>query len=266
MSKILNLGIIGHGFVGKAVGHAFSINTHKFIIDPKYSQKTISQYDVNFDVIFICVPTPMGNHGEVDESILQSVIEEIKLLKCSPLVVLKSTVTPDIANNLFETIFKFVYNPEFLTEKNYIDDFISPSMQIFGGRMQNSDLLEAIYKNYSICSECKTFKTTVATASLVKYAINSFLATKVIFLNQLYDIWKNTDHIGSWDKFMEILSQDERIGSSHMKVPGNDGRRGFGGSCFPKDLAALAVYANDIDVPFTLIEEVIDTNRRLRNE
>ena len=104
----------------------------------------------------------------------------------------------------------------------------------------------------------------MVTASMVKYCINSFLATKVTFMNEMYDVLKaakGTD----WPTFTKIITNDPRIGNTHMKVPGNDGQRGYAGSCFPKDTNALAWFAREIlNTPFTQLETSIKINDTLR--
>jgi len=101
---------------------------------------------------------------------------------------------------------------------------------------------------------------------MVKYCINSFLATKVTFMNEMYDVLKaakGTD----WSEFTKIINSDPRIGKTHMRVPGNDGVRGYAGSCFPKDTAALAYFAREIlNTPFTQLETSIEINDKLRKK
>jgi len=99
---------------------------------------------------------------------------------------------------------------------------------------------------------------------MVKYCINSFLATKVTFMNEMYDVLKAAGGT-QWQEFVKIISQDPRMGTSHLRVPGNDGSRGYAGSCFPKDTAALAYFAREIlGTPFTQLETSIAINDRLR--
>ena len=156
------------------------------------------------------------------------------------------------------------YNPEFLTEKNHVEDFRNPPMQIFGGLNADTDAVEELYKKHSVCKPCPTCKTDIVTASMVKYCINSFLATKVTFMNEMYDVLKEAKGC-DWNTFIEIISNDTRIGKSHMKVPGNDGMRGYAGYCFPKDTNALAWFARELlNTPFTQLETSIKINDKLR--
>ena len=190
-----------------------------------------------------------------------------QLNKCKGLlVIVKSTVPSYKLEQLKEQCvdLRIVYNPEFLTEKNYIEDFKHPPMHVFGGINADTDAVEKLYKEHSVCAECPVFKTDIVTASMVKYCINSFLATKVTFMNEMFDVLKaakGTD----WPTFTKIIENDPRIGNTHMKVPGNDGQRGYAGSCFPKDTNALAWFAREIlNTPFTQLETSIKINDTLR--
>ena len=150
------------------------------------------------------------------------------------------------------------------TEKNYINDFVNPPMHVFGGINADIDAVEKLYQEHSECAECPVYKTDIVTASMVKYCINSFLATKVTFMNEMYDVLKSARGT-DWQTFTKILANDPRIGNTHMKVPGNDGQRGYAGSCFPKDTSALAWYAKEIlNTPFTQLETSIAINEKLR--
>ena len=157
-----------------------------------------------------------------------------------------------------------MYNPEFLTEKNHIEDFKNPAMHVFGGSLNDTEEVEKLYNEHSICNPCPVYKTDMVTASMVKYCINSFLATKVTFMNEMYDVLKAARG-ADWQTFTNIIANDPRIGNTHMKVPGNDGQRGYAGSCFPKDTNALAWFAREIlNKPFTQLETSIKINDTLR--
>ena len=263
----MKLGIVGHGFVGTAVDHGFTKDVQKFIVDPKHNSTNTIESLIEFkpDATFVAVPTPMLETGECNISILQEVLQKLNRHK-GHLVIVKSTVPSYKLQALQEQCvdLRIVYNPEFLTEKNHIMDFQKPSMHIFGGINADTDAVEKLYKEHSDCAECPVYKTDLITASMVKYCINSFLATKVTFMNEMYDVLKaakGTD----WKTFTDMIGNDPRIGKTHMKVPGNDGQRGYAGSCFPKDTAALAWFAREIlNTPFTQLETSIEINEKLR--
>ncbi len=261
---MIKIAIIGHGFVGKAVDYGFTHrDVEKHIVDPMYGT-TIDKLPLNINVYFICVPTPMGEDGSIDDSILRGVIGEIftHLSKDystpRPLIVIKSTITPNVIKNY--ALGGIVYNPEFLAEKNANYDFVNPQFHVFGGYMDDTSYLESIYNAYSLCTPCHVFHVTHVDASFIKYGINTFLATKVTFFNQLYDTI-NKEPNANFASVIAAIGSDERIGASHTKVPGFDGKQGFGGACFPKDCAALLKYDNSL----TLLEESVRINNQYRS-
>jgi len=257
---MLKITIIGHGFVGKAVDYAFQDDVEKQIIDPKYD---VHLHDVGIesDITFVCVPTPMHKDGQCDVSILQAVINNIKH-RMTGLIVIKSTVPPDQIENLFKGCAKhrMIYNPEFLTEKNANEDIINPFVHIFGGYPDSTVKLETFYKDYSICKPCPVFHMSATDASFVKYGINTFLATKLTFFNEFYDAIKNFG--GNYGRISNAIGTDPRIGHSHTRVPGFDGKRGFGGACFPKDISAFVNFTTYTP----LLEYVMDRNNQYRSE
>ena len=257
----LKLAIIGHGFAGKAVDYGFTHHmVEKTIIDPKYGT-TAKDLPDEIDIAFVCVPTPMGDYGSIDASILNSVMRELQLLDNLKLIIIKSTVTPDIIQKYaYESV---VYNPEFLRERSAKEDFINPQFHIFGGYPQATQLAQDLYITFSLCNPCQSYFMTAQEASFVKYAINSFLALKVTFFNQLYDAVSDADaNFANFAPIMKVIGLDDRVGHSHTKVPGPDGKQGFGGSCFPKDIAAFAAFSNRL----TLLKECIRINNAYRSK
>jgi UDPglucose 6-dehydrogenase len=271
--------IIGHGFVGKAVDYGFTHpNIEKVIVDPKYDFKPPYQYDrlepfrlhedPSILAYFVCVPTPMGPDGYVDSSLLTQTIKKInqkmeKHQTLGTLVIVKSTAPPDVVKEFgFGQYENVVYNPEFLTEKNANEQFVNPQMMIFGGHPTYVNIASQIYNNFSICEPCNTISCSAEEASFIKYGINTFLATKVTFFNQFYDMIKEYGSTKvNWSNIMRGIGLDERIGTSHTKVPGFDGKQGFGGACFPKDTSALTKFSNQL----TLLEKVIKINNEYRS-
>ena len=265
----MKLGIVGHGFVGTAVDHGFTKDIQKFIVDPKHNSTNTIEDLIAFkpDATFVAVPTPQSESGECNTEILEGVMQQLNNSK-GLLVIVKSTVPAYKLQKIQEECIniRIVYNPEFLTEKNYIDDFVNPAMHVFGGMNKDTDAVEKLYLEHSDCAECPVYKTDIVTASMVKYCINSFLATKVTFMNEMYDVL-NAAKGADWNTFTKIIANDPRIGNSHMKVPGNDGQRGYAGSCFPKDTAALAWFAREIlNTQFTQLETSIKINDTLRKK
>ena len=260
----MKIGIVGYGFVGKAVDYGFKRNIEKIIIDPKLDTSISDLKSHNPEFIFICVPTPMNLDGDQDSSIIEKVLAEINKDYSESVVIVKSTVLPSIIEKLSKSHKHFVYNPEFLREKTANEDFVNASSLILGGESDDLKRVAELYNNHSDCKIVEVHETDVISASLVKYSINTFLASKVIFFNQLYDIYRALTSDIKWDEFITMINSDKRIGESHMDVPGHDGRLGFGGACFPKDTAALLSLSKDIDKEFSLLKEVIRINNNIR--
>ncbi len=262
----LKLAIIGHGFVGRATDFGFSENVKKYIIDPKNGTTIDSLIDIEPDIIFICVPTPMGDDGSQDSSIVVNVVSEILKYCPSAIKVLKSTVTPSTIDDISKIDSKIIYNPEFLREKHANNDFINSEMIILGGDKEIAMNVSLIYKNHSKCKSNEYIFTDLKTASLIKYAINTYLATKVIYFNELNHLFEKLGVSSSWKEFTESVSKDKRIGKSHMNVPGHDGKKGFGGACFPKDSLALVKYADELNVDLSILKSAIKKNNKIRSE
>lgn len=262
---MLNLGIIGKGFVGSAVANGFDKDCEQIIVDPKYTDNTIE--DV-FDckLIFVCVPTPVAEDGSCDVSIAKNVLTELNRLQYKGVVVIKSTIIPDYLHEFKKAYdLKIVYNPEFLTEANADEDFKNPPFQVFGGKWRDCEVVEKAYLRYSSVRIVPTFKVDLTTASLLKYTINSWLATKVTFFNELKELHELGSSMVSWEQFTDMLSRDERIGNSHMQVPGPDGEPGFGGHCLPKDTEALLNYANKKNIKMSVLRKAVSTNKKIRD-
>tara|TARA_B100001248_G_C27318766_1_gene425698 strand:- start:55 stop:903 length:849 start_codon:yes stop_codon:yes gene_type:complete len=260
----MKIGIVGYGFVGKAVDYGFKRDIEKIIIDPKLDTSISNLKSHNPEFIFICVPTPMNSDGDQDSSIIEKVLAEINKDYSESVVIVKSTVLPSIIEKLSKSHKHFVYNPEFLREKTANEDFVNASSLILGGEPDDLKRVAELYNNHSDCKIVEVHETDVISASLVKYSINTFLASKVIFFNQLYDIYQALTPDIKWDEFITMINSDKRIGESHMDVPGHDGRLGFGGACFPKDTSALLSLSKDIGKEFSLLKEVIRINNNIR--
>lgn len=252
-----NIAIVGHGFVGKAVDYAFNSDlANKTIIDPKLGTTVQDLSGMNLDAVFVCVPTPMGTDGEINSDILVNVVNELKQVVPTALIIVKSTVTPDIIDSI--TTPRIVYNPEFLREATAVADIITPEMHIFGGDRVDTEKAEQLFADYSLCKAAPVYHMTVKDASFVKYGINTFLASKVLWFNQFYDVIQKNG--GNYGRIARAISTDPRIGYSHIMVPGPDGKRGFGGACFPKDTSAFLKFAEE----FSVLEEVINRNNEYR--
>ena len=262
----MKIGIIGYGFVGKALEAGLNEDVELLKIDPKLHTKITDLENFKPNVIFICVPTPMNDDFSQDISILQNVIKQLKILNLQSLIVIKSTVLPKHIIEIDKQISEFIYNPEFLREKHANQDFIESKLIVFGENNTSAKRLEEIYRDHSKCICTDYIYTDAIAASLIKYTINSFLATKVIFFNELHSLFNQSGTSESWDNFILAIANDPRVGNSHMQVPGHDGRLGFGGACLPKDSNAFNIYSEEVGEPLSLLKKVIKTNNKIRAE
>jgi|TARA_A100001011_G_scaffold157635_1_gene166100 UDPglucose 6-dehydrogenase len=261
----MKLGIIGKGFVGSAVANGFDKDCEQIIVDPKYTDNTIEDV-LECKITFLCVPTPVSEDGSCDVSIAKDVLTELDRHQYKGVVVIKSTIIPDYLHKFKKTYdLKMVYNPEFLTEANADEDFKNPPFQVFGGKWKDCEVVEKAYLRHSSVKIVPTFKVDLTTASLLKYTINSWLATKVTFFNELKILHELGTSMVSWEQFTDMLSRDERVGKTHLQVPGPDGKYGFGGHCFPKDTEALLYYADQKNIKMSVLRKAVQTNKKLRN-
>ena len=262
----MTLGVIGIGYVGKAIINAFQDKYSIATFDLKFPSTHQSIEDVCklAETIFLCLPTPMREDGACETGIVENVIKKIDNLNLNNLLIIKSTIPPGTTKRLAETFtnVRIVFSPEFLTEANYLNDFKETNRIILGGSLEDTQTAQRIF---SFSYPDKTYiLTDSTTAEMVKYVANTFLATKVIFANEIFDICVKSGL--EFDKVIQYATLDSRLGLTHWSVPGPDGKRGFGGSCFPKDLNGIIQYCKHLNVDSRLLESVWEKNLLLRPE
>ena len=195
----MKIAIIGYGFVGKALENGIKDNVDIFLVDPILNTKISDLKDFLPEIIFICVPTPMNEDGSQDLSIIDLVLKEIKENSINSMIVIKSTVLPDGILEIEKLIPEVIYNPEFLREKHAFEDFIKSEIIIFGGQKDPANEIANFYKKHTDCINTEYQFTDLITASMVKYSINTFLSTKVIFFNQIFNIFKALSNESNWN-------------------------------------------------------------------
>lgn len=261
----LNLAVIGNGFVGNSVKNGFDTeNVNISIIDPLNGDPIETLKNKKIDISFICVPTPMSDDGAIDSSIVENVLFYLKN-NVSGLIVLKSTVIPNIVEEFYNlSPDRFIYNPEFLVERTAEYDFINPQMHIFGGNKDVSEKVYNIYQKYSKCKYAPVRYMSAVEAAFVKYGINSFLASKVLWFNEYHDLVLK--YGADWETVRSgIADGDQRVGASHTNVPGPDGKKFFAGACFVKDIFALYQFSKKY-FKLNLIGKIIDLNQKGRSQ
>ena len=260
--KNYKLGVIGHGYVGESQSFAFSPSFDVRVYDKDSLKSTHSLHEVlDSDFIFVCVPTPMKKDGSQDLSFVESFF---KTAKDGPIYIIKSTIIPGTTNLLNEKFknLKIVFSPEFLTERTAKLDILTQTRIILGG---DKSLTSKVKKIYDIRFKNKTIiETDSLTAEYIKYMNNTFFASKVSIMNEFYRL---ANHLGvDWDTALYGFVSDQRIGDSHLNVPGPDGKLGFGGTCFPKDINAFITFAKKNNVNMNVLEAAWKTNLEVRPE
>jgi len=268
---INTIGIVGQGFVGGALNsgmsHAFNVETYDKFIDEKSTCDSLSLLVSKADVIFVCLPTPMRKDGSCDLRIVKDTILEIDRIcekneYIGKIAVIKSTIPPGTTaklNNLVGYI-QVVFNPEFLTEANAVEDFKNQTRIVVGGPRPGSSVVKNVFRK--AFKQTPIIKTGSNTAEMVKYFTNCFLSTKVSFCNEIKQVCDQIDI--DYDKVVEYALYDSRLGKSHWSAPGPDGSLGFGGHCFPKDLNALMYVARSLGIDPKVMTAVWEKNLEVR--
>lgn len=229
-------------------------------------------------VYFVCLPTPMFEDGEADLSIVEGVLDELSQAKGTDrIAVVKSTVPPGSTerwNKKYEgTGLHVIFNPEFLTEANALDDMRNQNRVILGGPRPWINAVKLVFQ--SAFPKVPLIKTSSTNAELTKYVTNCFLAMKVSFANELYQLCHALDAKGlnaDYDRVIECATMDARLGTSHWRVPSfetdENGKPlcGFSLSCFPKDLNALIHKERELGIEPTMLEATWKKNLEVRPE
>lgn len=267
------VGILGYGFVGKATAQLDSV-ARTYIYDPfieKYASQECKRNAYKADFVIACVPTPESKDGSVDLSILDSTVEEFIKQEGKGTFVIKSTIPSGTTDNYcvkYNTT-QIIHNPEFLTERTHMEDFRNPTDIVLGGAKESCEKLTELYEwyyrdlKYSVDINICTAKE----AELVKTVRNSFYATKVIFMNEIYKFCETLGiDYSSYEKILTNNGKHPWWGPEHTKVPGPDGQYGVGGKCFPKDMHGLLSLAQDLGVELKVLEAASEQNSKLRLE
>ena len=259
------IGIVGNGFVGNAIYQNIKnfYNLAIYDIDPKKSFNSLEE-TINSDIVFICLPTPMVNAegGSCNLSILNNFF--INLPKnLNSIFVIKSTTPIETTKNIQNTRkdLKIIHNPEFLTVANAVEDLRNAERNIFGGDIQYSKQVSEIF--YKINSKTKNIFVSSDESEAIKYFSNSFLATKVAYFNLMYDLSQKLNL--DYTNLVNGVCSDSRIGFSHTKVPGPDNDRGFGGTCFPKDINALIKTLESNNINTNILNQIWEYNKMIRS-
>lgn len=262
----MRIGIVGGGFVGSATALLKSegIDVIVYDLDPsRCSPPGTCRADLRAcDLVFVCVPTPTHADGSCNTRIVERCIADLRAEGIER-IVLRSTVPPGTSTRL-----GVAFMPEFLTEANWRRDFYQCPLWVFGLGGAEAEGMRALLETMlrtalanGVITSAETLFAAPAEAELIKYTRNNFLAAKIAFFNEIETIC--TAAGAAYETVRAGVVADPRIGASHTAVPGYDGHRGFGGTCLPKDTAALAHYAESVGVPCPVIRAVVTRNTTL---
>lgn len=263
----MKIGIVGMGFVGSAVAKNFRCAHEVSSHDIKFEGSKIEAVK-NTEVCFVCVPAPTKKDWTLDLSIIRNVLYELHMIKYAGDVVIKSTVLPGSCDSLQEEFpnFNIVHNPEFLRESTSCNDFRNQPAVLLSGK--SLDKVKQVYGEWEpgiSFMQSENFNDT----ELAKYIHNCFLAMKVTFFTELTfyqercSAFKNGQSISLPRK---MAASQGGIGYTHLMTPGNDGKIGFGGTCFPKDLKAFNQHAVASKAPQLLLQVAHQINSQFRPE
>ena len=258
----MRIGIIGHGFVGRATNllKCDEITTLIYDIKPELCEpKYTTLNDINnCDLVFFCLPTPMNHCGNCYTKLLEDSLVSIS----NPYKIIRSTVPIG-----FTSKFSSIFMPEFLTELNWKQDFCESDYYIFGIDNDDNILKERIQQLFDIALKNSLIKTSnllwtsTKEAETIKLFKNCFLSAKVSIMNELFDLCKKKEV--DYTNVIRYMKMDKRIGDTHMNVPGYNGMRGFGGTCFPKDTHSLYSQFQEEQLSSKLFQSVLDRNDNL---
>ena len=271
------IGIVGRGFVGSAVQFGFSPNVgcdaevRVYDVDPNKSTHTLEETINKSDFVFLSVPTPSNKDGSINIDILDDALNNInEVSECRNVILVRSTVTPGTTQKLQMKYIdlNLLFNPEYLTERNAKFDFINQSRFIIGSgeatisKMYSENLADLFRDRFG--ESTSILETNYETAEMIKYMNNCFFVTKVSFMNEMYRVAEKSNV--DWEQAVSGFVTDGRIGHTHIDVPGPDGKFGFGGSCFPKDIRAMIKHADGIGVDVNVLKAAWETNLQVRPE
>jgi UDPglucose 6-dehydrogenase len=271
---VYKIGIVGLGYVGSAIANSYrngntkNIELYTYDIDSSKNPncKTLNDLVNLSEIIFIAVPTPMNKDGFCDTSIVENIVEDINKFSTTKIIIIKSTIIPGTTERLQEkySTQHIFFSPEFLTEANHLNDYLKQSFLILG----KPEKISTKICNYVLEHQTsvlkfvrKTMVVSATSAEMFKYLTNAFLATKVSFANEMFQLSKI---IGvDWNDLQEMIMIDDRLGKTHWKVPGPDGHLGYGGNCFPKDVCALIKHAETMNIPTPVLNATWKRNKEI---
>jgi UDPglucose 6-dehydrogenase len=271
MREVKTIGVVGNGVLGRAVARGFMEHAEIFVhdSDPNRSAHSLDE-TLRCDVVFFCLPTPALSDGRCDTSVIDQVFDRAtngSLWQPESTYVIRSTVPVGYTSAMADRHrLPLLHSPEFLTARCALVDFQTPARNIIGfvaecgGCDANLDALAGLYQRRFPGVPIHYVST--EESELIKLAVNSFFAAKVMFFNVIAATAEK--HHCNWERVREGILSDGRIAHAHTQVPGPSGERGYGGACLPKDIADFRHMVPAELRPF--VEAIEQANRVVRGE
>ena len=283
-----SINIIGFGYVGGAHGFLCEKNNVKFnVFDTQKKEGSFNYFNDIIDLVkfsesnseinfyIIAVPTPSDHEGNCDTSIVKSVLEKLNNnVTKETYVIIKSTIVPGTARtfNKEYTNLDVIFSPEFLTEKNYLNDIynakfvllgISDNIPLDGKVTKYQKVLNVVRLFYKHNTQIEIFMRSYEECELFKYTLNNFLAVKVWYFNKIYDISKSLGI--DYQKFKTLFELEPRISGYGTRVPGDHGR-GYAGTCLRKDQYGMIKLLENLDIDNTVLKSMAAENEKIRKK
>jgi UDPglucose 6-dehydrogenase len=275
------IGIVGNGFVGGSMTTVFSergLNVYTFDKAGKKAPGSnprqflsidhlveVCEQDGSFtSVIFVCLPSPMLPSGECDTSIIEEALNDLARRPGHRIAVVKSTVPPGTCsrwNKMFGKTLSILHSPEFLSERTALIDMRTQNRIVIGGEEPSRSKVKAVF--VQAFPDVPILETTSDTSEMVKYFTNVHLAARIVLSCEFHQLCEKLTNNGisiKYDDMARIASYDERLGGSHMDVPGRNNIPGARGHCLPKDLSAMAYVCEKLGIAKCLMKAIKEKN------
>lgn len=267
---MINIGIVGIGFVGGAMVKSLNLKGVTPILYDKYKNGGIGTHEemLNTDVLFLCLPTLYSKENcEYDKSAIIEICTYLNTHNYDGLVVLKSTIEPETTNILSRKFnLRIAHNPEFLTARTAFEDFHNQEHIVLGKGINctedDMNKLEYFYREHY--SEAKISHGTSLETESMKIFCNSFYASKVMLFNEYYLLCQKNG--ANFENVKEMMFNNKWINPMHTNVPGPDGLLGYGGACFSKDTIALCEYMKKNGTENKVLNSVIEECNKVREK
>jgi UDPglucose 6-dehydrogenase len=282
-----SINIIGYGYVGSAIGHLCEKNRVKFNVCDvdikrsggydyftKYLEELVCYSESNNDInyYFVAVPTPSKSDDSCDTSIITSILNQLNtMVKKKTRVIIKSTLVPGSCSK-FSPEFKnidIILSPEFLREATFKDDIYNTDFVLVGlppytELNEYADILNMFRKLHIHNKNIDIYMRSYEECELFKYTLNVHLAVKVWYFNEIYEI---SEKLGvDYEKLKTLFQLDKRIGDYGTRVPGHDGKFGYGLSCLPKETRGMMKLQEELGIDNHVLQEIIKRNNYFRSK